>query len=487
MAAELPAIRTYLRMEMRVGGPNLAENPRTQGFLDNGLDAWSQFSEFDDKAVEDLVKYLRRPGGDEEGVPIPAAAIQRIQTACFAARYYEMIGREVDARSMAWSRIKGFRDLITINDEYNEPDPIKPPSKNSKIVEWTETLEEYLRGVRGIRKIPLSYLIRDEVEPGPISAYPNGYNFPYAPEYSSFQEELISRATHTHPTYATDNEMLYHLVSTALADTPFMTSIKRHRHGKNGRGAYQDLVTHHSGTTKWNDLASESDRKSTTTVWNGRSHRYTLTIHINNLRSFHNDLLRASDHIAYAIPTKTQRVERLLKSIQTNDPTILAGMTTVKASADPDTGLYSDFERAADFILRVAPKNKQSSKDHNISSVQQDFDDIDKVVSKGPKTGVELRYHTRKEFMKLNQEEKEELLALRKNGKDNNPQQQGSKRKSNKAKNQSKRVKKYVKKLEARIAALESSTNEEPLNGQVNEQGGTRRNQALERPTQRQN
>ena len=47
--AELPAIRTYLRMEMRVGGPNQLDNPRTTAFMENGLDAWDQFSEFDDK------------------------------------------------------------------------------------------------------------------------------------------------------------------------------------------------------------------------------------------------------------------------------------------------------------------------------------------------------------------------------------------------------------------------------------------------------
>ena len=91
--------------------------------------------------IVNLVKYVRRPGGEENGVPIPAASISRIQVACYAARYYVMVGREVNASTMEWARIKHFKDLIAINKEYSEPEAIGPPTKNSKIVEWTESLE----------------------------------------------------------------------------------------------------------------------------------------------------------------------------------------------------------------------------------------------------------------------------------------------------------------------------------------------------------
>ena len=151
-------------------------------------DGWENVrgNQFDDKGVKELIKYLRRPGGNEEGVPIPAAAITRIQVACFAATYCEMVGRDINAQSMAWTRIKQFKDLITINDEYSEPEALKAPIKNSKIVEWTESLEEYLRSIQGVRRVPLSYLIRERVEPAQIEAYPNNHTFPYSPSYTSF-------------------------------------------------------------------------------------------------------------------------------------------------------------------------------------------------------------------------------------------------------------------------------------------------------------
>lgn len=492
--AEQGAIRTFLREQMRVGGDAGAENPRTTQLMNNGIDSWASFTEFEDDEVQELIKYIRRPGGDEEGTPIPAAALTRIQIACFAAKYYTTVGRPIEAQVMQWERIKHFKDLIVIQKEHTEPEALSPPTKNSKIVEWTESLEEYLSSVYGVRKIPLSYLIRDEVIPGQIQGLPAGRQLPYSPMYRSFQEELIARATHVHATYATDNEQLYHIISTALKDTPFMASIKRHRGAKNGRGAYLDLVTHHSGTTKWNDLAAESDKKATSLVWNGRSHRYTLMMHINNLRTCHNNLLRANDHIEYAVPTETQRVERLLNSIQTNDPGLVSAKTTIRSSKDPNNGLYTDFERAADFILQVAPKGRQGSRDHNISGVQQDFDDVEKPLSCGPKTGVELRYHSRKEFKALSNEERNELLELRPPKKNNTNNKRNKSRNedslNNALRNAKKRFKKHTKKLESRIAALESNRLEN--NGSENENQNANGNNAngndrnpLERPTQR--
>ena len=482
--AETTAIRAYLKGDLSVGPSTANDNSRVNALMDNGLDSWPSFAELNDEEVLQLVKYVRKPGGNDEGHNIPAMALNKIQVACYAARYYDMIGRTINQTSMAWARIKHFKTLIEINKEYSEPDTIVPLSKNSKIVEWTETLEEHLSSVKGVRKIPLSYLIRENVAPGECTPYQNDYTLPYSHEYNSFAEEMIARTTHDHPSYTTDNEALYHIISNALNDTPFMTSIKRHRSRKNGRGAYMDLVTHHSGTTKWNDLASTSDKRATTLVWNGRSARYNLSNHINQLRSCHNDLLRATDHIEYAVPTETQRVERLLQSLQTSEPAIVSGITTIRGSTSDGDGLYTDFERAADFLLRVAPKQRSGNRDHNVSGVaQEDFDNFEGATSKGPKTGVELRYHTREEWKKLSKAEKSELYELRgppggPPGNDGNNNNKGNKRKrpgSNFSKAH-KRLKKENKKLERRIAALESSEDSSAEN---------KKKKALEKPTQR--
>ena len=64
---------------------------------------------------------------------------------------------------------------------------------------------EHLRSKLGIRKISLSYAIRDDPRVptiGTISA-----TFLYSEGVDSFQKELIARAYHKHPNFADDNGM----------------------------------------------------------------------------------------------------------------------------------------------------------------------------------------------------------------------------------------------------------------------------------------
>ena len=76
--AEAAAIRTYLREDLRVGGPP-NDNGRVQALMDEGLDSWVSFKDFKDEDIEDLVKYLRRnEGPDEDGIQIPAIALKRM-------------------------------------------------------------------------------------------------------------------------------------------------------------------------------------------------------------------------------------------------------------------------------------------------------------------------------------------------------------------------------------------------------------------------
>lgn len=78
---------------------------------------------------------------------------------------------------------------------------------------------------------------------------------PYGVEYESFHDEMIECASHTHSTYKADNETLFHIINTALADIEYAASIKRHIRTKDGRGAYLDICLHHQGSNKWKATA----------------------------------------------------------------------------------------------------------------------------------------------------------------------------------------------------------------------------------------
>lgn len=411
MAAESNAIRAYLRGDLAVGGTSGTDNERPNTIMAEGLDSWQSFVDTDEETIKDLCREIRRD--PDNNVTIPAIAVKRIQIAVYAAKYYELVGRQIDASTMAWDRIRNFIDLKAIEDEYSAPDPIAQVSKKLTIMKWVELLEEHLRKVRGVRKIPLSYLIRTAHVATPTTAFPAGHLMPFGTEYESFHDEMIECASHTHSTYKSDNETLFHILNTALADTEYAASIKRHIRTKDGRGAYLDICLHHQGSNKWKATAELADRKLTTMKWNGRSHRYTLAMHIANARTYHNDLLRASQYVTVDVPTETTRVTRLLNSIETRDQFLISAIVEVKGD-EGINGKANDFELAADYLLKMLPtRTRDNVPSYQISALEFDFEHESEIPSKGPGTGVDVRYHTKTEYNDLSPDEKEELAAIR--------------------------------------------------------------------------
>ena len=66
-----------------------------------------------------------------------------------------------------------------------------------------ELVGEHLRKRLGVRKIPLSYVIRDLVPVARIGMI--NADAPYSDEFKTFHEELIAQASHNHPNYPEDN------------------------------------------------------------------------------------------------------------------------------------------------------------------------------------------------------------------------------------------------------------------------------------------
>jgi len=227
-------------------------------------------------------------------------------------------------------------------------------------------------------------------------------------------DELIAFTPHSGPNYEADNARLFGILQKALSGTASMASITRFQRRRNGREAFLALVTHNLGSNKWEDLVESAEGMLNQRKWNGKNGRYPLKIHIARHREAFNDMERASHHITYTPPNATSRVRYLLNSIETNDPTICSCKTTIQA----DALKKHDFEQAADFILTQAPKIK-TSQPHRISGIRQGKKKSGKgKVKVGPKTGVELRYYKRNEWMDLTQEQRNECMEIRKNTRD---------------------------------------------------------------------
>ena len=100
MAAEANAIRAYIRGDLAVGGTAANDNTRPTAIMAEGLDTWQSFVDTDEETIKDLCMEIRRDPNNN--LTVPAIAVKRIQTAVFAAKYYDLVCRPIDALTMAW-------------------------------------------------------------------------------------------------------------------------------------------------------------------------------------------------------------------------------------------------------------------------------------------------------------------------------------------------------------------------------------------------
>jgi hypothetical protein len=77
--------------------------------------------------------------------------------ACYAARYYKLVGRPINADSMTWALIRQFEAFKELQEEHNDPKDLPPAVfKGLPILKWMEGFESYLQNTLGVAKVPLA-------------------------------------------------------------------------------------------------------------------------------------------------------------------------------------------------------------------------------------------------------------------------------------------------------------------------------------------
>ena len=423
MAATV-ALRTYLRQVIGLG-MDLEGLERADATIDEVVDTPADLAElYDNKGIKTLCSNVRKPGGTipdpghvgagpapripRPGRSIPTACENRLNMAAYGAMIYSSISRDVDTINLNRARLRHFKRHLDMVENHKEPDELAAISKSFTVVKFLDQLPTYIRELHGVSKVSLAYLIRETPIPT-IPLPPLLANVPWSENKNSLMEELIQYTPHNGPDFDADNARLFGILSKALSGTASMASITRYQTRRNGRAAYLALITHNLGTEKWEKMVESAENVLNQRKWNGRNSRYPLKIHIARHREAFNDMERASDHMPFNPPNETSRVRFLLNSIESTDPTICSCKTTIQA----DAGMKNDFELAANFILMNEPK-KKDIQNHRISALTLTKGKKKGKVKTGPKTGVELRFYKRKEWMELTQEQRDECMEIRK-------------------------------------------------------------------------
>jgi len=384
------------------------------------------------------------------GANVSSIAIRRLVIAMHAVKYYDAVGRVPTTASMHYKDVlTGFKvdhEAYTLLKKQDEPDApvVSDKDKEKKIIKWIPLFEDALSRTFGPRG-PLIYVLRENpAVPAEIDD-PLDADAHYG-QSGSMLEELILRLPHSGPIFKDDNKTVFMMISKAVAGTSVESTIKSFSRQKDGRAAYLALVANHAGDEKYRAIVKARMNLLQNIKWNGRS--FPLEQHVSNHRTAVDDLNDCAQHIHNAVPNMSQRVEYLLESISCQDSSLQAAMGNIRADTN---NMRSNFETAASHIIEVDPYRRASrqppnkDKQANVSAVS--------FAGRG-ETGVDLRWHTKKEFYKLPKEQKDELCnwqntkeGKRKIKEQRNDNDTSSKRKGDTTSNDSwkKKMKKAIK------------------------------------------
>ena len=458
-------------------GPQMALPAAVRARLQvEGLVIIEDFFDFKEEQLEQAFKNLRTPipgvpavvdpaipVGNPGHIVVPAIAAippiivtaqcrHRLIVASKAFHYYSDTARTPTPANMNYTRVlKDFYvEWEALQKLIKVPKPEVPAlSKHMTPLKWLESFNDTLSRTYGVRDTPLTYLIRTNVAVQPEAAVPLLAGCAYSEAAGSVIQELVMRLEHAGPLYNLDNSKLYSMVEEATRGTTYAPSVRPFARTKDGRSAYLSIVNSHAGQDKWEDVHKTKSKWLMNTKWNGKS--YGLDKFTGMHRAAYVALEEASQHVNFQLPNEHTRVGYILDNIESQDSDLKARLASIHANTN---GMRDNFEAAVTWLLPTCPYAKYA-KGRKDSGPRAEISEV--TLQKESKTGVDLRWHTKKEYQKLSKAQKAELYEWQQT-------KQGQKAKDNaKKKNQDK----HKPGLKAKIASLEKQLEAKEKNKSV--------------------
>ena len=455
----------FFRNEDQMGVPQ-ETFPR---LASEGIVSVADLADFNKHSIKRLAENVNKAG-----LVFGAKCEQRLIVASNLVKYYNMTGRDLTAANIRWNNVvKNFESQWESLEEKKEAAVPEIPKigKALPIIKWTEVFQDFLKQVIGARYIPLSYVIRDQVEV-PADALPLATDQPFSTEHGSIQREMIARASHNVGMFGDDNAKVYHYIEAATRSTSYTGSVRPFKHTEDGRSAWFAIVTQFAGKDKWEAEIKRNEQLLHNRVWKGQGN-FTLEGFITLHRNAFISMQACAQHVDYRLPNEHSRVGFLLDAIQCPDHKLHATMASIEGDDTPD-GLRNNFEAAASALVPKDPVAKKrlamagSKRDQSSISGVEGGDVSAVNTKKKPgigKTGVHFRFYTKAEYHKLSKAQKAELKEWREQNPDavqQSKQDPGKKGKSNKRSYSQKEIASLVnKKVKSAMENQESNDKEE--------------------------
>ena len=139
---------------------------------DQGFDEPTDYAMLTDDEAVSLCKTIRRPGGTmangnpNQGFSVSLKAENNLKLMCFYLRYKQRASRTLVITDITPDNIKKMVGLSRYEKDHTDPTQPEIVVRNN----WTRTVdvvEDFLRNCLGTTKVPLAWVIRDQVVPTP--------------------------------------------------------------------------------------------------------------------------------------------------------------------------------------------------------------------------------------------------------------------------------------------------------------------------------
>jgi hypothetical protein len=355
--------------------------------------------------------------GKEEPYVFSALSLKKMQETAELLRFYQTIGREVDADSIKYNITKDFTEQWEALKQRKEAKEADVPkiTKAMPVIKWIEAFDDFLNRTVGVRNIPLAYVTRIDATPGvlPERSEDRAHSFD-----KSVIEDLVDNASHKHARYNDDNSKVYYFLEEATRGTECASALKPHQKKKDGRKAYLSIMSQYAGKDKWEAEIAKQVAIISHSKWKGQSN-FPLDKFAALHRNAHLSLMQCAEHIPFQLSNERTRVTNFLNAIESTDHKLHAGLSLVEEDDTPD-GKRNNFEKMVAFIVPKCPVTRKRTvtgkRDHEASISA--MDGAEKTSSFGSKqgigeTGVHLRFYRMREYQALKPEQKAELKAWR--------------------------------------------------------------------------
>ena len=347
-----------------------------------------------------------------------------------------MVQRDIKWEAINWQHAQGFLEEWKSLEAASAKEHSEPPKfKNTTILEHIHAIQEWCQGCHGEYKCPIEYLIqdsyRDESTPEDAPALVNKRLF--GEGRTAIRDELMARVSRHTAMAVRDNEVLFNAIASGFVGTAFAPNTDKFAKTRDGAAFFKHIVSTYGHSKVHEEEAAKARNWMMSNVWAGPANG-TLVSWLEKHGRLSIVYSRASNYAVLQGISQRTHVEWILKNITYNDPDIGIAKALIKASDGTANDMRNSVEKTCLHLSQVDYVGKQSGgkKKARLADVgamgggdegspnkrtrrEGDARYQAMLTLKGGrgKSGMDLRFHTHKEYKKLPKAQQRELSQWR--------------------------------------------------------------------------